>query len=65
MLPFSREVEHLHKLRHSLAIYRMVFGQSRQKDLISYLLTEIPESERKNIVKGLQVDMTPYASTSE
>jgi len=65
MLPFSREVEHLHKLRHSLAIYRMVFGQSRQEDLISYLLTEIPESERENMVKGLQVDLTPYASTSE
>ena len=37
-MPFSREVERLHELRRSLAIYRMVFGQSRQEDLIAYLL---------------------------
>jgi hypothetical protein len=29
-LPFSREVERLSGLRRALAIYRMVFGQSRQ-----------------------------------
>jgi len=52
MLPFSREVEHLHKLRHSLAIYRMVFGQSRQEDLISYLLTEIPTQKYRERTPG-------------
>jgi hypothetical protein len=59
MLPFSREVERLHGLRRALAIYRMVFGQSRQEDLISYLLTHIPESERAEIVAELQIDLTP------
>lgn len=59
MLPFSREVERLHGLRRALAIYRMVFGQSRQEDLISYLLTHIPESERAAIVVELQIDLTP------
>ncbi len=58
-LPFSREVERLHGLRRSLAIYRMVFGQSRQEDLISYLLAEIPEGERAAIVAELQMDLSP------
>lgn len=58
-LPFSREVERLHGLRRALAIYRMVFGQSRQEDLIEYLLAHIPDSERDAIVAELQIDLSP------
>jgi len=58
-LPFSREIERLDKLRHALAIYRMVFGQSRQEDLIAYLLAEVPEAEREELVKDLQIDLSP------
>jgi hypothetical protein len=58
-LPFSREVERLDDLRQALAIYRMVFGQSRQEDLITYLLAEIPENERDSIVAELQIDLSP------
>ena len=59
MVPFSREVERLYDLRRSLAIYRMVFGQSRQEDLITYLLANIPEDERTEIVAELQIDLSP------
>lgn len=58
-LPFSREVERLYGLRRSLAIYRMVFGQSRQEDLMTYLLSQIPEDEREGIVSELQIDLSP------
>ena len=58
-LPFSREVERLYGLRRALAIYRMVFGQSRQEDLITYLLAQIPEDERDGIVAELQIDLSP------
>jgi hypothetical protein len=58
-LPFSREVERLDGLRRALAIYRMVFGQSRQEDLITYLLSQIPEGERDAIVGELQIDLSP------
>ena len=58
-LPFSREVERMHGLRRALAIYRMVFGQSRQEDLIAYLLSQIPESECAAIVAELQMDLCP------
>ncbi len=58
-LPFSREVERLYGLRRALAIYRMVFGQSRQEDLITYLLAQIPEGDRAGIVAELQIDLSP------
>src|SRR5207248_5677977 len=58
-LPFSREVVRLYGLRRALAIYRMVFGQSRQEDLITYLLAQIPEGERDAIVAELQIDLSP------
>jgi Helicase conserved C-terminal domain len=58
-LPFSREVERLYGLRRALAVYRMVFGQSRQEDLITYLLAQIPEAEREGIVAELQIDLSP------
>jgi len=58
-LPFSREVERLDQLRRALAIYRMVFGQSRQEDLITYLLGEVPEAEREELVRELQIDLSP------
>ena len=60
-LPFSREVERLYGLRRALAIYRMVFGQSRQEDLIAYLLAQIPESERDAIMAELQINLSPGA----
>lgn len=37
LIPFSREVGHLDRLKHSLALYRLVFGQPRQEDLLKYL----------------------------
>jgi hypothetical protein len=58
-MPFSREVERLYGLRRALAIYRMVFGQSRQEDLIGYLLAEIPEDKRALIVAELQINLSP------
>ncbi len=62
-LPFSRDEERLYGLRRSLAIYRMVFGQSRQEDLILYLLAQIPEHERDGIVAELQIDLSPASRT--
>jgi hypothetical protein len=37
MLPFSREQQRLPGLKASLAVYRLVFGQPRQEDLLSHL----------------------------
>jgi hypothetical protein len=37
ILPFSREVQKIRQLQRSLALYRLVFGQPRQEDLMAYL----------------------------
>jgi hypothetical protein len=58
-LPYSRDRERLIELRRSLAIYRMVFGQNRQEDLIDFLLTEVPEDRREEFVRELQIDLRP------
>ena len=54
-------------LRKSLAVYRMVFGQIRQDDLISFLLTRYTENEIARIAQDLRIDLAPPkpASTSQ
>jgi len=37
LLPLSREVSQLSRLKQILAVYRLAFGQPRQEDLLSYL----------------------------
>lgn len=37
MLPFSKELDKLENLKRSLAIYRVVFGQPRQEELVKLL----------------------------
>jgi hypothetical protein len=37
LLPLSREVHRLDKLKQQLSVYRLAFGQPRQDDLLSYL----------------------------
>jgi hypothetical protein len=66
-LPYSREVERLHEFCRSLALYRMVFGQNRQEDLIQYLLAAVPEEQQALISKQLKIDLSPanYKARSE
>jgi hypothetical protein len=58
-LPLSRDQDRMEALRKSLVVYRMVFGQIRQDDLISFLLARFPESEIAAIAKDLRIDLTP------
>ena len=61
MLPFSREIELLKKLKESVAAYRLAFGQPRQDDLLAYLekLTDtLPQAE----LDALQIRLEPPVS---
>lgn len=58
-LPLSRDQNRLEILRKSLAVYRMVFGQIRQDDLIAFLLARFPESDIASIAKELRIDLSP------
>ena len=63
-LPLSRDQNRMEVLRKSLAVYRMVFGQIRQDDLIAFLLARFPESEIPSIAKELRIDLAPPKPTS-
>lgn len=64
-LPVSRDQLHLAELHKSLAIYRMVFGQSRQEDLIEYLTNYMTTENIEKITKELRIDLSPPCSFYE
>lgn len=59
LLPLSREVQQLARLRRSLAAYRLVFGQPRQEDLIEYLRDRIEPADLNRLVEQLSIDLRP------
>jgi hypothetical protein len=60
-LPLSRDLDRLAALRRSLAVYRMVFGQPRQEDLLAYLLEHLPEADVDRVADELRIDLSPPA----
>ena len=60
MLPFSREQQRLPDLKASLAVYRLVFGQPRQEDLLSHLKERDSQS-----LAAWRFDLSPPAIASQ
>lgn len=58
-LPLSREIERLLALRGALAVYRMVFGQPRQEELLEYLSKTVPAERLHKLADELSVDLCP------
>ncbi|MCA9316591.1 MAG: DEAD/DEAH box helicase [Planctomycetes bacterium] len=59
LLPLSRESERIGLLQRSLAIYRMVFGQPRQDDLLAWLLDNVRSEVLEEARPLLQIDLAP------
>ena len=59
VLPLSRDEHQLEALRRSLAVYRMVFGQPRQDDLLAFLLARLGERRLREIEPLLRIDLSP------
>jgi hypothetical protein len=59
MLTLSREVDRYIRLRHSVALYRMVFGQPRQEDLLEFLITHLSPDEATRQAEELRLDLSP------
>jgi len=57
LLPFSRDVGRLRKLKRGLALYRVVFGQPRQEDLLAHL--EKKEGLNDTDVMDWLISLTP------
>jgi hypothetical protein len=57
--PHSREALRQENLRRALVLYRMVFGQNRQEDLVSYLSSRLPADEVSRIVDLCRIELSP------
>lgn len=59
LLPMSRDRQLLPPLKHALAVYRMVFGQPRQDDLLDYLSRHLSAAELSQKMLDLRIDLSP------
>ncbi len=58
-LPLSRDASQLEALKRSLAVYRMVFGQPRQEDLMAFLLERCSPEVLEEVRPLLRIDLSP------
>jgi hypothetical protein len=63
-LPLSEDLERLTVLRRTLAVYRMVFGQPRQDELLDYLLRRMGREEAVEYLADLRIDLSPERDTA-
>jgi hypothetical protein len=59
VLPMSREIDQLERLKKSLAVYRMVFGQPRQEDLAAWLEKRSEDEDFARYRDLLRIDLSP------
>jgi hypothetical protein len=58
-LPFSRDEERYARVLRQVTLYRMVFGQPRQDDLIAYLQETVGQGEAERLAGLVRVDLAP------
>lgn len=59
LYPLSKDEIRLKRLVRSLAAYRMVVGQSRQEELLAYLLDFLPADQVEKYSALLRMDLAP------
>jgi hypothetical protein len=59
--PLSRDIERFKSLKDSLVLYRMVFGQPRQEELLSYLARVVPPEKISSLAAQLRISLAPHA----
>jgi hypothetical protein len=62
--PLSRDTGRLARLRNALVVYRMVFGQARQEELLGFLQDQMPTEELARVSREFSVDLSPQAQSS-
>ncbi|MYD04072.1 MAG: DEAD/DEAH box helicase [Acidimicrobiia bacterium] len=58
-LPLSQDAANLEALKRSLAVYRMVFGQPRQDDLVTFLQERCDRDLLEALAPKLRMDLSP------
>lgn len=60
--PLSRDEIRLHAIRRTMALYRLVFGQPRQDDLLQYIIERNPNATDEDLARmcsALNIDLSP------
>lgn len=63
-LPLSRDLASLERLRRDLGLYRMVFGQPRQDELLQALAGRLDEPLLSDTVTSARIDLVPPIDTA-
>jgi hypothetical protein len=63
LLVYSKEVQQLERLKKSLALYRLVFGQPRQEDLLTYLADRMTADKARDAGQEWRISLEPPAVT--
>ena len=63
LIPFSREVGRLERLKRSLTIYRLVFGQPRQEDLLAHISEHVRLSDSEKMTTSWRISLQPPDNT--
>jgi hypothetical protein len=58
-LPLSRETARQEGLRRALVLYRMVFGQNRQEDLMAFLLSHLGPDAAERFSREYRINLSP------
>jgi hypothetical protein len=61
LLPLSRDGVQLARLKRGLALYRLVFGQPRQEDLLAHLGERLSAEDIDRVVAEWRIDLSPPA----
>ncbi len=64
-LPSSREYEQVQRLLKALTLYRMVFGQPRQEDMLRFLRERVPSEALEKLLEATRITLVPSAHESE
>ena len=59
VMPFSRDAAALPRLRKTLAVYRLAFGQPRQEELVEFLGADCSDEELLRLASRLRIDLSP------
>jgi hypothetical protein len=63
-LPSSREHEQVRRLLKALTLYRMVFGQPRQEDMLRFLTERVPLEELQQLLAETHITLAPEDDAS-
>lgn len=59
LLPYTREVGRLKRLRRGLALYRLVLGQPRQEDLLAFLDRQLDDQTADKLGMEARICLEP------